>query len=75
MNKADLTAQSAIEASFGAAIPSAVARQFEGQIESPTLRAALRSATAELLVRICTDVPLPRGQFVAAVAQAAQSKV
>jgi hypothetical protein len=41
---------------------------------SPTLPAELRADAARLLVRICLSLPLPRGAFVAAVAEAAAAR-
>jgi hypothetical protein len=42
---------------------------------SLVIAAAIALCAAQLLIRLCTDLPLPRGPFVAAVALAAQRKV
>ena len=71
----DADAQRVIERAFNAAIPVMVPRQLLGKIEGDALRVALTAEAAQLLIRLCTDLPLPRGPFVAAVALAARRKV
>ena len=71
----DTDDEAAIRQWFLAIIPTAVPERFAGQIESPTLRATLRSEAATKLLQICQRMPLPRGPFVAAVAEAALSKI
>ena len=66
-------AQRVIEQAFNAAIPVTVPLQYLG-LNDDAMRVALTAEAARLLVRLCTEMPLPRGPFVAAVAQAAQRK-
>jgi hypothetical protein len=63
-----------IEPAFSSAIPTKVPDEFAALIASPELRGALRSDAARILLRLCRDIPLPRGPFVAAVARAARRR-
>lgn len=73
MTAGDADAQRVIEQAFNAAIPVTVPLQYLG-LNDDAMRVALTAEAARLLVRLCTEMPLPRGPFVAAVAQAAQRK-
>ena len=69
----DNDARHAIERAFNSAIPVMLPRELR-QLDRDAVRAALTADAARLLVQLCMEMPLPRGPFVAAVAQAAQRK-
>jgi hypothetical protein len=74
MTAGDADAQRVIEQAFNAAIPVTVPQRLPRKIEGEAMRVALTAEAARLLVRLCTEMPLPHSPFIAAVARAAQRK-